>query len=996
MYTYTKETQIILLMKKKIYISLILLFLCAITSFSIINHKNHEEDNYTPMGYPNNEDIVMVNHDDEYYAKQENDTIRKDFYNKLANGDLDAIKSLVDNKIIDIKQLTENNNSPYWLMATAALSENEALVDYFIEKGVDVKLADEAGETALHWTAWQGSLKGSKLLIDRGANINAYYRANGGLTPLICAIESGNLELVKYLIDKGANEIVDTQDGYSNSAIRVACLRGNYDMFKYFEDRKSSTYDYQNDLFFAAIWGNNIDIVKHIVETYKIDVNKPSKYGEKAIEEAAGLKFPNYGDGKETVEIIKYLLSKGAKLKDINKGKIFPWAMNESQEEVIAFFIEEGVTPKEEDLSRDWTPLTAALDRDNTTLAHHYLEKEKNGDPYFRGLPLVVFFSDGQYNSSSIIKLLIEYNINQKHYSEAFLQSIMHNDLASAQLLLDAGANINITDREGRNALYYISNKEVGKHLIEKGIDLKNQATLRGAGNNFVLLSLLEDLHIDVQLADSIKNNNLLKAALLGDSLMVDYFLRKGADVNTETKYPKEIKQRYYGEDYINGQTPLIYNAKQGYSHCSYGDNIEINPASIKLLIKAKANIDHQDSLGNTALHYASGSQWCRIGIGPIPMGGRMDQEAGAHGDPAMPPLQKHDLIVSELIKAKAQLNIQNNEGDTPLLTAAKNENNGAIKLLIKAGADQNIKNKKGETFLDYIRTVDNLITLKDAKLLDKISKKQLNKILADTYNDTYNKNLLENIKLLLDYGADIETKVENFYGRNMLLETASSDRYNKLQLIQLLLENKANVNAQDKYGNTALILAIDNFDEKYSGIICQLLIDKGANVNMQNNNHTSPYTIANYNDYKDRFNVNKQNYNHRYPYNIDNYKVLLDLLTNSGAKRDKINEWWYAVKEDFPEDELTYLKKLKAEGMDINMKTTYSMDPESSHRLLGNGMTALMYYSSLPKPNHVKTLIDWGADVNIKDNDGKTALDYAKEEKLTENIKILKAAGAE
>ena len=42
-----------------------------------------------------------------------------------------------------------------------------------------------------------------------------------------------------------------------------------------------------------------------------------------------------------------------------------------------------------------------------------------------------------------------------------------------------------------------------------------------------------------------------------------------------------------------------------------------------------------------------------------------------------------------------------------------------------------------------------------------------------------------------------------------------------------------------------------------------------------------------------------------------------------------------------------------------------------------------------------VKALIAAGADVNAKDNDEYTALDYAKDGGHTEIIKILKAAGA-
>ena len=55
-----------------------------------------------------------------------------------------------------------------------------------------------------------------------------------------------------------------------------------------------------------------------------------------------------------------------------------------------------------------------------------------------------------------------------------------------------------------------------------------------------------------------------------------------------------------------------------------------------------------------------------------------------------------------------------------------------------------------------------------------------------------------------------------------------------------------------------------------------------------------------------------------------------------------------------------------------------------------GYGRTALMYAVCREDYNTVKLLLDNGADVNMKNNDGDTALDYAKEYERTEIIELL------
>lgn len=53
------------------------------------------------------------------------------------------------------------------------------------------------------------------------------------------------------------------------------------------------------------------------------------------------------------------------------------------------------------------------------------------------------------------------------------------------------------------------------------------------------------------------------------------------------------------------------------------------------------------------------------------------------------------------LIKAKANPNVQDNFGNTPLILACKWESEKKIRMLLRAGADFNIKNNVGESAAD-------------------------------------------------------------------------------------------------------------------------------------------------------------------------------------------------------------------------------------------------------------------------------------------------------
>ena len=158
------------------------------------------------------------------------------------------------------------------------------------------------------------------------------------------------------------------------------------------------------------------------------------------------------------------------------------------------------------------------------------------------------------------------------------------------------------------------------------------------------------------------------------------------------------------------------------------------------------------------------------------------------------------------------------------------------------------------------------------------------------------------------------------WFNRYNLIEAVKNNDINRVNSI--LNNGKANINAKDRDGWTALIWASCKGDLE----ITKLLVENGADI-----------------DAKD-------------------------------------NEGWSALMEASYEGHLKVVKYLVEKGIDrVNVKDN-------------DGWTALMRASWRGYLEIVQYLVEIGADINIKNKDGKTALDWADIEEIKE---ILRKAGA-
>lgn len=87
-------------------------------------------------------------------------------------------------------------------LLSAARNNNIAEVRQLLDSGADVN-ENFRGETALVYASVQGNTAIAKLLLDRGASIDA--SMGYGLTPLVYAVDHGHTDLAQLLIERGAN-----------------------------------------------------------------------------------------------------------------------------------------------------------------------------------------------------------------------------------------------------------------------------------------------------------------------------------------------------------------------------------------------------------------------------------------------------------------------------------------------------------------------------------------------------------------------------------------------------------------------------------------------------------------------------------------------------------------------------------------------------------------------------------------------------------------------
>ena len=348
---------------------------------------------------------------------------------------------------------------------------------------------------------------------------------------------------------------------------------------------------------------------------------------------------------------------------------------------------------------------------------------------------------------------------------------------------------------------------------------------------------------------------------------------------------------------------------------------------------------------------------------------------------------------VSLLISNGCDLNIQDETGNTALHFAVMNQNTNIAKLLLDAKCKTDIKNDEGKTALDLANDkseeiadlireksgIDVSLDEKQAKIIEEITKNSTSRAIKLITN---NKNLvcikdkssytllhraamngnLEIMNALIDFGADVDAVTNK--GTSVLMSAISKDMY---AAFKLLVKRGANPNIADRNGNTVSHKAAQNENIKYYKII------KDCDPNVKNKNGVSPLDILIENKRYDIISMLRL---------VDivdygNQKFALKMIEKAKDVNsyDRMrNALHSAVSQNFE----TVVNKLIEKGADINLTDN-------------NGKTAAMIALEKMNKTILKTLLsNPKLDITVKDDNEHTILWHLKKNKKSKLISFL------
>ncbi|KAH7390279.1 ankyrin repeat-containing domain protein [Cadophora sp. MPI-SDFR-AT-0126] len=210
---------------------------------------------------------------------------------------------------------------------------HEQVVKLLLDKGADVNAQSGFYGNALQAASAGGHEQVVKLLLDKGANVNAQGGSYGNA--LQAASYGGCEQIVKLLLDKGAN--VNAQGGSYGNALQVASYKGHEQVVKLLLDKGADVNaqgGYYGNALQAALAGDYEQVMKLLFDK-GADVNaQGGVYGN-------ALQVASAGGYKQ---VVKLLLDKGA---DINaQGRFYSNALQATllggHEQVVKLLLDKG------------------------------------------------------------------------------------------------------------------------------------------------------------------------------------------------------------------------------------------------------------------------------------------------------------------------------------------------------------------------------------------------------------------------------------------------------------------------------------------------------------------------------------------------------------------------------------------------------------------------------------------------------------------------------
>lgn len=491
-------------------------------------------------------------------------------------------------------------------VADAVMHGDLAALTTLLNQGADVNEAQIDGTTALHWAVYYDDVDVARQLIEAGAEVEAGTR--DGITPLHLAAQYGGTGMIELLLDSGADAAATGPNG--ETMVMLAARRGDADSIR-------------------------------VLTAAGADVNaRESLRGTTALMWAAEQRHP---------EAVRALLDAGADVAATSGGAGLPRVylaqpvnvrnveLAQARRRAVALGEEVSEAPGRSGQSTPEAEAEAAALLGEAPAAAERPARNENAaaanpnNPATTDAPVAGLVGAGGGGLTALIFAARE------------------NDIATARLLVDAGADVNQVTNYGWSPLLTAVNNrnyQLARFLIEAGADVN---IANGGGMTPLYLATdnrnIEGGDYPVPLPDM-------------DHLeLIRLLLERGADVNAQVSSNTENRTIFTMQWFFEpGATAFVRAAQSG------------DTTLMRLLLDYGADPMIPTDFNDTALTAAAGIGW----VDGVTFEWSSEETTEA---------------VRMLLELGLDPNARNNDGRTPLMGAAHKGRNDIVRLLVDNGA---------------------------------------------------------------------------------------------------------------------------------------------------------------------------------------------------------------------------------------------------------------------------------------------------------------------
>jgi ankyrin repeat protein len=440
------------------------------------------------------------------------------------------------------------------------------------------------------------------------------------------------------------------------------------------------------------------------------------------------------------------------------------------------------------------------------------------------GLQLIDALKNGNIEeAASLIEKNADVNVIDDSGNGPIYYAISKTFLNIVQMLLDAGANVHLADKNNRTPLHLASQKScelvqklLNAHANIHAVDDFGYTPLYYAINSNSLEIVDQLLNFDAHCAHFIHKLGITPLHLA---------VRKGFS-KIITRLLKENDKSYVGAVDSHGNTPLHYAIKAA------------SIPTVNKLIKAGASVFRSDKKKRTPLHLAASSNSYKIIETLIDEGADLDvNKIDNFGNTPLYYAIKNnsEKVVNKLLNTGADASLPNENGRTPLHIAVSTGSAKTVLRLLDFCPNINAEDEFGHTPLYYA------IDSTSVQVVDELLNAGANVSLPDKENRTplhlaAQKKSCNLLQKLLSFGADVHAVDKS--GATPLHVAASTD---SVETVQKLLDFSANIHAVDNNGATPLHVAASTDSVE----TVQKLLDFSANIHAVDNNGATPLHVA-------------------------------------------------------------------------------------------------------------------------------------------------------